>query len=64
MKSELMEKNYKMIKQNRFHGNVTSMLFKDGLRLNKRNLAAYESGSNINLVCLILLSFRLIFIYL
>jgi hypothetical protein len=31
-----MEKNYTMIKQNRFHDNVTSILFKDGLKLNKR----------------------------
>ncbi|XP_066922669.1 integrator complex subunit 5-like [Clytia hemisphaerica] len=45
-KSGLMDKNYKMIKQNRFHGNITSMVFKDGLRLNKRSLNSESSGVN------------------
>ena len=38
VKAELMDKNFKMINQKRFRDNVTSIIFKDGLKLNKRRV--------------------------
>lgn len=36
VKVGLTEKNYAMVQENRFHSSITSILFKDGLKLNKR----------------------------
>ena len=51
VKVELMEKNFGIIKQNRFHDNMTSMSFKDGLKLNKRKATETKADNSVSFIC-------------
>lgn len=48
VKVGLMKKNYAMVQENRFHNNITSILFKDGLKLNKRKCEEFNEQNVVS----------------